>query len=1094
MTGILLTVFFTFLASYAVWNYCLAPSIGKKSLKNGGNAMYITAMTAAALILRLILAAVYKGHETDMNCFIAWSGAVFDNGISKFYTLDMFHDYPPGYMYVLYVLGAINRVCNLQGGALYILIKLPAIIADIISGVIIYKIAKNKLSDGVSVIIASLYFLNPAAVLNCSLWGQVDSVYTLFILLMIYFITEKKVIVSYFMYALCILVKPQAFIFLPVAVGAFIETVFLNDFSAKKLFKHIGAALAAIAVLVLLSLPFGMGNVVSQYSATIASYPNLTVNAFNLWGAFGKNWMPLSVFTQIIGYGFIAAIWAYALYVIFKGKDNSKYFFVGALLAFFTYMLSIKMHDRYAFPAMLLMLAAFALTFNFHNYVMYVLITVSQFFNTAWVLFVYSIDINKYYQSPVVIIASIINLALLVYVAYQSYNLYVKNDISHVITGKLEMVTGADVKKGVRHSSNKWGNTSNKSKNGSNKWKKSANKSEKDSNKVQKSVIFPKITRFDAVAMLAITLIYSCIALYNLGDMHAPETEYDLSNTSVYVDLGADYNIKSIKFFLGARELNSTRSLTISAFSPAYSPVSTASDPASSPTYSDTLTSAGAASSPAYSDTLTSADVFHWTEISPSEPMRYVTISGSGSELFVKEFAFINENGEIIKPVSVSPDAANTLFDEQNEVPDRSSYRNGTYFDEIYHARTGYEFVHSMSVYEWTHPPLGKVFIALGILLFGMCPFGWRIVGTVFGIIMVPIIYIFAKKLLKKSWLAIVTCLLFTFDFMHFAQTRIATIDVYVTFFIMLMYYFMYKYYSTSFYDTPFRKGLVYLALCGVCMGLGIASKWPAIWAGMGLAVLFFITIAKRGREYDFALRNPNGETNGISHKFIIENFNGYLVKTIIWCVIFFVLVPALIYGLSYIPYLKAPDQHGISSIFANQSSMYNYHSNLESQHSFSSRWYEWIIMKRPVWYYSGTLDNGLKEGISSFGNPFVWWLGIPAFIYMVYRIFNNRDKNSLFLVIAYVIQLVFWIPVTRLTFIYHYFPCVPFLVLMIGYSILCIYEGAKNKKAVMYGAFGYAALVIILFVIFYPVISGKPCSVDYADNCLEWFNSWILL
>ena len=76
-----------------------------------------------------------------------------------------------------------------------------------------------------------------------------------------------------------------------------------------------------------------------------------------------------------------------------------------------------------------------------------------------------------------------------------------------------------------------------------------------------------------------------------------------------------------------------------------------------------------------------------------------------------------------------------------------------------------------LSVYEWTHPPLGKVFIGLGILIFGMVPFGWRIVGTVFGIFMIPIIYIFAKRMLKKSWLALAVCLLFTFDFMHFAQT-----------------------------------------------------------------------------------------------------------------------------------------------------------------------------------------------------------------------------------------------------------------------------------------------------------------------------------
>ena len=108
--------------------------------------------------------------------------------------------------------------------------------------------------------------------------------------------------------------------------------------------------------------------------------------------------------------------------------------------------------------------------------------------------------------------------------------------------------------------------------------------------------------------------------------------------------------------------------------------------------------------------------------------------------------------------------------------------------------------------------------------------------------------------------------------------------------------------------------------------------------------------------------------------------------------------------------------------------------------------------------------------------------------------IFKNRDKNALFLVIAYLAQLVSWIPVTRLTFIYHYFPCVPFIVLMLGYSILNIYNEAKNKKAVMYGAFVYAGLAIVLFAMFYPVLSGHPCSVDYVDHFLKWFDSWVLI
>ena len=69
------------------------------------------------------------------------------------------------------------------------------------------------------------------------------------------------------------------------------------------------------------------------------------------------------------------------------------------------------------------------------------------------------------------------------------------------------------------------------------------------------------------------------------------------------------------------------------------------------------------------------------------------------------------------------------------------------YFDEIYHARTAYEFLHGLPTYENTHPPLGKILISVGIAIFGMNPFGWRIMGTLFGIAMLPFLYLLWKKM-----------------------------------------------------------------------------------------------------------------------------------------------------------------------------------------------------------------------------------------------------------------------------------------------------------------------------------------------------------
>lgn len=85
---------------------------------------------------------------------------------------------------------------------------------------------------------------------------------------------------------------------------------------------------------------------------------------------------------------------------------------------------------------------------------------------------------------------------------------------------------------------------------------------------------------------------------------------------------------------------------------------------------------------------------------------------------------------------------------------------------------------------------------------------------------------------------------------MHFTQTRIATIDSYVVFFIMVMYLFMIRYVQMSFFREPLWKTLIPLGLSGLFMGFAWASKWTGIYASAGLAFLFFLTVYWRAREY----------------------------------------------------------------------------------------------------------------------------------------------------------------------------------------------------------------------------------------------------
>ena len=147
--------------------------------------------------------------------------------------------------------------------------------------------------------------------------------------------------------------------------------------------------------------------------------------------------------------------------------------------------------------------------------------------------------------------------------------------------------------------------------------------------------------------------------------------------------------------------------------------------------------------------------------------------------------------------------------------------------------------------------------------------------------------------------------------------------------------------------------------------------------------------------------------------------------------------------------------------------------------------------MYRPIWYFSGHVSDTVSEGISSFGNPAVWWAGIVAFFYLLQRTIRKKDKKALFIVIAYLSQYLPWIFIGRTTFIYHYFTSVPFVTLMVAY---CLYLLVKEKKVPKGVIYGYAAVAVVLFVMFYPVLSGQPVNKEYVSVALRWFKSWVLV
>lgn len=1005
----------------------ISPTLAVDTKRTQMYSIFFTMLMAAGVLARLVGTALYNGHPADMACFSSWADTVYTKGFGGFYGSGGLTDYPPGYLYILWIFGAVKNIFAPGWQFFYALLKIPAIACDTICAVLLWKTAKKHMPQSAALSLAAVWIFNPAVFINSAVWGQVDSVFTLLVFLCLLMLAENKLCGSFFIFAAAVMVKPQSLFYTPVLIFAIIERAVYPEFNKKLLVKYIAAGFCAVGALFLLALPFGVGNVAKQYAATLASYPYCSVNAFNIWCALGMNWVKLTPLTAFIGNVVIIGVVAASAAVFFRCRGKEKYFLTPAFICCTMFILSTKMHERYCYPAMLFLLAAFAVRPKPCGFYAYSALTAAQFINTAFVLFYY--DNNTYYQSTQP--AWMQGLSFISLAAFAAFILTVKKYCTE--KDPLPQVKKKTAKSELRT-------------------KKPVSKS-----CIRRSGEHFKITKTDVGIILIVSLLYSAIALYNLGDTAAPQNGVALDNSAVSFTVDNDTAaIDKLMLYVGPYHINSDNKLTV--------------------------TCADADGETVFSKSFEKGSVFHWESYAlGGVSFKTVTLSASGRmELF--EAGVIGTDGRIYTCAG-----ADGLFDEQRLVPERTTHKNGTYFDEIYHARTAYEFIHKLHVYEWTHPPLGKWFISLGIRAFGMTPFGWRIAGTLFGILMLPALYIFAKKLFGKTSLAAFCMTIFALDFMHFAQTRIATIDVYITFFIILMYMFMMIYCRMSFFDTNFKRTLVPLGLCGICFGLGTASKWTGMYAGAGLAVIFFISLYLRYREYEYACRYPKGESDGISHAHIIEVFPKYLKNTLLFCVVFFVIIPILIYLASYLPYMSS-NGTGLAGVIKNQSEMFNYHKNIEAEHDFASRWYEWAVMRRPIWYYSGAVSDTVKEGISSFGNPIVWWMGIPALLYTLYCAAVKRDKTAAFLGIGYLAQLIPWVGVTRITFIYHYFPCVPFLTLMLTYSAANLIR--EDKKRIIAMAV-FVAAAAVLFAMFYPVLSGYPVSVSYVKSFLKWFDSW---
>lgn len=993
-----------------------------------------------AFIARCILSGIFFGHPTDIACFMSWGNMVAENGMQTFYTSGAFADYPPGYMYIC---GALAWLCKLLGisygtDAMALLFKMPSTLADLATAYLIYRLAKkHHMQERGALILAGMYAFTPTLMFVSGGWGQIDSVLALLVVLVILLLQSDKRIFAGALYGLAILMKPQALMFGPILAVAFIlDIIDHKDKWAKKLLETAAAVLAALAVLIVLSLPFkgtqSWDWLIRKYAATASSYHYVSIEAFNFGSLFGWNWKTAdTLFLGMPYYKFgmgmivLSVVFTAVLYYFGRKQGKGALFLAAGLGVLLIFTFGHYMHERYMLPALLMILLAYLYYGDRRLLIAFGGLSSVSLLNATCAYYVVNHQAARgaVYEA-ITFVGSLSMVALAIYLSVISVQILALNRMPKKLaiqeTQKKRVSRRVSILPGIP--------TDNKL----------------------------HYTKRDILFVLGITLVYGVVALTNLGATTAPQTYWysDKAGESVTIFFPQTEHVSAYSIF---GNIDDDGTLLLSA-------------------------------PDGHEETFTQEydDMFRWKKVSTDFTGSSVTLSLYSGSLKLNEIAFYNESGELI-PLTVSGDSgmAGNLIDEQSMVAE-PSYLTGMYFDELYHARTAYEHLNNLTPYENSHPPLGKIFIMLGVWAFGMTPFGWRVAGAMFGIGMLPVLYAFGKRLFKNSNYALVLTALFAFDFMHFTQTRIATIDVYSVFFILLMYYYMYQYITMNFYVDGLKKTLKPLALSGLFFGIGAACKWTSIYAGAGLAVLLFGSLISRYLDYI----QVNARDND-ADKARVKDFWQLAIKTLLWCVLFFIVIPFAIYFASYTPYYiyesGQSTGYGIGGMFKTfghyQEFMYSYHSNLNATHPYQSSWYSWPFTVKPMWYYFNSyITPEQVSTLSASGNPAVWWVSAIGAVALLWARLSKRiapDKALQIFCVGILANFLPWVLVTRCTFIYHFFATVPFILMATVYALQKLEQRYPEANFIKWFWVGFA---VLFFALLYPGISGLAVPAEWAS------------
>ncbi len=374
-------------------------------------------------------------------------------------------------------------------------------------------------------------------------------------------------------------------------------------------------------------------------------------------------------------------------------------------------------------------------------------------------------------------------------------------------------------------------------------------------------------------------------------------------------------------------------------------------------------------------------------------------------------------------------------------------------FDETHYLPAARKLLELSGPTNIEHPLLGKTLIALGLMVFGDTPVGWRVMSTFAATAVVVGVFAILQMSFGRLRTSVFGALLVLLNFTVYIQARIAMLDGFMAAFVVVG--------IAMFLWSLQRGGWGRWIATAVAFGLAVGCKWTALpYAGFAVATFLYAKWQDR------------------------ETFPrvGLIAGAFV-----FGAVSVVVYFATFAPaFFYAHDAMTLAHLLPFQAEMYARQTQVLPPHTYQSGWWTWPLDKRAIWYLYEFVD-GAQRGILLIGNPVILWGGLVAVAACQWGWIRSGDPRLLAAAMLWVASLAMWALIPKsLGFFYYYYLSSIFLCIAIAAAFHYWRDRLKYWDA------GFALLAFGVFVYFFPILSAQALPGPDAFHGWMWLPGWV--